>query len=186
MEVQNPGSSGGLSTVTTNASLTGAGTVASPLGVKGWPIQGFVSYTGSANVFSLTANQLGLWIYSIPYEWTASNIAIDITTADGANNSDVGLYNSAGTLIANAGAQHMGSTGNIAFPFVQGTLTEPAGLYGFAVTSAASNLKFAGLFAAFVLYGLGNLATSTGGALNSSITFPALAPNIGAPAWAIY
>jgi hypothetical protein len=163
-----------LKAVQTAARLTGAGTVASPLDVSGWPVPGFVSGPGDGSNEALTANQLIIDAFIFPAPITFSHIALNIQTGDGTNNSDVGLYNSAGTLVAHAGAQHMGSAGRQVFAVSGGSKTIPPGLYFFAVTSAGSVLKLNSSESAMGIYYNANFGSSSGGALPATITPPSL------------
>jgi len=168
------GNSLALKAVQTAARLTGAGTVASPLDIAGWPITCFAIYD-NGNGQTVTANKLSLTAFPLPYALTFAHIGLRIITDDATHDCDIGLYNSAGTLVANIGAQTIGSTGNQTFATVQGSQTISPGLYWFAITSAASNLQTGLIVGQFGgLYNSTGFGSSTGGALPSSITPPAL------------
>ena len=128
-----------------------------------------------------TANKLVIAGFYLPYPMAISTIGFFVDTTDGSNNSDVGLYNSAGTLVANIGAQHLGSSGPIAGTIVQGTINEPAGFHYFAYTSVGTTLQLAqdstGVY--FTPYANVAFGTSSGGALPASIAAPAINPVSG-------
>jgi hypothetical protein len=88
-----------------------------------------------------TANKLwliGRYLPAISFSQICTNIA----AADSATNSDLCLYNGAGTLVANAGARHLDATGVQCFAPVQPvSIILPSGLYFYGWTSAGSALK---------------------------------------------
>ena len=88
-----------------------------------------------------TANKLWLVGRYLPAV-SFSQICTDITAADPSSNSDLCLYNGAGTLVADTGAHRLGSTGVQCFTPVQPTsIILPPGLYFYGWTSAGSTLK---------------------------------------------
>jgi len=125
----------------------------------------------------LTANTLLLIAAVIPASVTFANIAFHVGIADGVNNSDFGIYNAAGALLANAGAQAMGSATFSSFAAVQGSQTIAAGLYFIAWTSAGSVLGVSYDTYCTGFYYNASFGVSVGGALPASITPPALALN---------
>lgn len=171
--IQGDGSAGNkiaIKQVETDATLTGAGTVASKLGLPVVPA--FITYGLAAANFTVTANKLLLSTEIISVPTRFSQIQISIFSADGANNSDVGLYNFAGNLVAHAGAQLMGTAGVQIFSTVEGIQTIPQGVYFFAATSAGSILTLSVLGSTLLLYSNLAFGSSSGGALPSSITPP--------------
>lgn len=201
--IWNPGGGGGISTVHTDnvtilgdgsvatpiaikqvehdTTISGAGTVASPLSVVGHSApMVFGASTGS--VTNATANQLVLYGFALPNLCIFTTIQLYIV-AVGVSLSDVGIYNAAGTLVANAGAQVFGSTGTVAITLAQGTVTAQPGLYFFAFTSAANVFSIIdGGNNTLALYRNTAFGTSAAGALPATITPPALgAPSLGGP-----
>lgn len=163
-----------LKAVQTAAQLTGAGTVASPLGISGWPMSGFNRAGYLAAVYNNTSpNALALSPFNLPYALTFANIAVYVSTPDASHNSDIGLFNSAGTLVANIGAQLISSSGEQAFATAQGSQTIPPGLYWFALTSAATSFSIYGDNTSMSLYFSQAFGSSVGGALPASISPPA-------------
>jgi hypothetical protein len=187
IQVQNPGATGGLTSVTTDGSLTGSGTSGSPLKVTGQPITFFATQGGTGLNFKPAAsNEIVIGGFALQWPLTFSHIGVDVTTADGANNSDFGIYSQAGTLLANIGAAHYASTGFVSAATLQGAQTLYPGLYLFGMTSAANTIGIG--------YGSGginwvlnaNVATSSGGVLNGTITAQTVTPSLNVPTFVLY
>jgi hypothetical protein len=141
------------------------------------PVAGFIYNPGLVVSHAATANKIYLLVVPIGSWFTFSHLGFYVGTADATHNSDVGVYNSAGTLIANVGATTYSGTGFTTAAVAQGTLTEPPGLYGLAFTSVASTFGLDGDNGAGVaVFANGAYGTSAGGALPPSITFPAISP----------
>jgi hypothetical protein len=162
-----------ISSVATNATLAGNGTGASPLSVAGWPVSFFTIGQGFDNL-AATANTLSLFGFALPDALSFGHIVFTVNTVDGTNNSDVGIYTGAGALVANIGAQTLGSAGLLALPTVQGSQTVLPGLYLFAFTSAGSTLKIVYSNFPNQWYYNGSIDTSSAGALPASITAPTI------------
>jgi len=181
------GGGGGLSTVSVTARLTGNGTSGSPLDIAGWPGT-FISspFSQASGLQPSGSNDIAIFGFELPYALTFANIAVFIQTADGSNNSDIGIYSQAGSLVANIGAQHISSGNQVAkFATVQGSQTIVPGLYLFAMTSAASTLTVYGGIAGLWVKNL-NVASSTGGALASSISAQTVSPDYEIPSFMLY
>jgi hypothetical protein len=146
-------------------------------GPPGWPIKGYSNLSRLGGATIVTANTLLLYANAIPYAVQFSKISFYVGVADAAHNSDVGLYNSLGALVANIGAQALAAGGIQDIATVQGLQVINAGLYFFAVTSAASVLGIQSDGAYMALYGNAAFGSSAGGALPATITPPALAPS---------
>lgn len=140
----------------------------------GWPLS-YWSYGYHEGPTSLTANTLILQGFILPVKLTFSKLICHIWTADGVNNSDFGLYDSAGNLIANIGAQHIGANQFQTIASVQGAKTIKSGQYFFAVTSAAAVLAVGTGAKTANPYYSASFGSSAGGALPATITPPALA-----------
>ena len=173
MELNNPGSS----SVVTDGTLTGNGTGGNPLGVKGWPLP----YTGSGSAFAsfiVNPNSLVLCGLVIPYEVSFADITFQVDTPDaGGSLSDYGIYNAAGTLIANVGAQSF-AVNLQTLPTLQGRKSIPPGVYWAAVTTNGATLVVDGNQSSpFSLYFNQAFGASTGGALPATIVPPAYAVN---------
>lgn len=128
----------------------------------------------------------------VPTDVVSTQASFNISTADGSNNSDIGVYaGSYGgtcTQIADIGAQHLGSTGNQSVNWTQSKVVIPktsATTHVFlAATSAAGTLATyltnANTASTNVISG----TASSGGALPSSLTCPSLNVSVGGFAWA--
>jgi len=150
----------------------------------GWPVAGYISEAGADANLTATANTLWLAIIPIVNAVIFSKLTLFVGTGDGANNSDFGIYDHTGTLVANIGAQILGAFAIVTAAAVQGSVTIQPGLYGIAFTSAGSTLQIFG-HDNMCLYRNASFGVSAGGALPASITFPALSPNDLVPAFAL-
>ena len=119
-----------------------------------------------------SANEIALYPFNLPYPLLVTDIIVRILAADGSNNSDIGIYDAAGNLVAHVGAQHISSTGVISFSIPGGPIIIGPGLYFLAFTSAATNLEWAvgSDGGSTNITTLGTSTTSSGGALPSTIT----------------
>lgn len=144
-------------------------------GTAGWPVTyfgfGHVDTDGTNNA---VANQVIYAGLALGYQLKANKLVLKIAAADASHNSDFGIYNqAANSLLANIGAQTIGSTGFQSFALVQGTVTFNPGLYIFAWTSTAATI---GLGSAGTLpvwaANVSGVGTSSGGALPASFTAP--------------
>lgn len=169
------GGGGGLSTVATNATLTGNGTSGSHLGVAGWPLANYVNGVASSTTALGTANTLWVESFNLPYAVTFAHIQVNIGTTDAVGLYDVGVYTFAGALVANIGAQTLPSTAEHNFATVQGSQTILPGTYFFAFTGngTTATLGFWNNIEAF--YSSRSTGVSSGGALPASFTPPAAA-----------
>lgn len=183
-------SGGGLTTVTTDATLTGAGTSGSPLKVA-LPatvdqVPGFIgpaSVVTAAN-YAMTANGTNVWGLALPKLVTNQGIVVYVTVADGVGLYSFGVYNSSGVLQLSSTARHVAATGLNTFAWSQ-TLpfVLPAGLYFIAGTGTATTLNFQGFNSGQqnpITYASQNAVaggTTVSGALNASgLTMPTFSP----------
>jgi len=150
----------------------GGGGSATP---TGWPLPGYTTDFSLSVLYTATANRLTLFARFLPSSVLFSKLVFYVQTQDGGNNSDFGVYNASGTLIANIGAQILGAQGLQTIASVQGALTIQAGLYYYGFTSAAANLQLYGNNGGITPYYNASYAASVGGALPASITPPTLA-----------
>lgn len=160
-----------LKAVQTDGTLTGAGTVASPLSSIG-PTFHFFSGGSYGQNFAVPQNQTLVFGFLIPYRLQVGTMYTNFATPDGSNNSDVGIYSAAGSLLANYGAQHLGSFAEV-LPFVQGTVVFPAGEYYIAYTTAGTSLITSAGFSTASFVVSNTAGVTSGGALAGSITPPA-------------
>jgi hypothetical protein len=190
IDVRNPGSSGGSGTVDTdgvtiqgdgsggnpiaikavqvNPPISGAGTVASPLALT--PITFDTFYYRAADNARNGANQISISGFSTHWPLSFSAIGVFIFTTDGSGLYDMGIYSAAGTLLANIGAQHLSNGNDQVFATVQGAQTIQPGRYVFAWTgnAAVATLGYTSSQGTWIVNQ--NYASSSGGALPSSLT----------------
>ena len=168
-----------MSTVTTNSSLTGAGTSGSPLGVNGWPLTFFSSGVWNSNANFLGNNDIAICGIVIQYALTFSHIAVNVATADAVNNYDLGIYTAAGALVADIGPQTLPSTGYVHFATVQASQTIAPGMYLFAWTGPVNTAKLSLQTQNQPWIYNGNLSSSTGAQLPGTIAAQTPAPTSG-------
>ena len=124
---------------------------------------------------------------------SVGHLVIDIITADATHNVDIGFYNgvsgisfpTAGTLEAHIGAQAITTTGNLTLALSGGTQTLQSGKTYFCVTNtnATPTLAFNMRTQSATFYPYAAITgTTTGGALNSTITLPTDAPSASSAA----
>lgn len=187
--------------VVTDSTLTGSGTVASPLSVatnvRGSVIPGFnyLSVLNPTAGFRSTANATTMFGIPLPGLSLDQGIVIDINTADAIGLYDFGIYNGSGVLVIHTGAIHLPSTGLTSLPWT-GTLpvTLAAGMYYLAYTGNANTAIWYGasnnpgnpICPALVNSATGG--TTSGGALNASgLTPPTYNPTFfGYPYFALF
>ena len=182
------GSSGNapvLGTLTAGSNVTitnspGSITISSTGGGSA-PTLPFFATAGSRNggTQTLVQNVNKLFGFLLPYNVTTSALTYTITTADNtANNYDIGIFNSAGTLVLN-----IGPTPGTAFApskafhtlqWVQGSTALAAGKYYLGVTTnCKTTCAVIGASGSFVSFAINtSVGASTGGALSSTITPP--------------
>lgn len=170
--IQGNGSGGSpiaIKQVETNASLNGAGTLASPLGET--PLTWFNPFPSpSPGLGNSGANQILLTGFILTNAVTFAHLAIALSTGDAGHNVDFGLYNAAGTLLANIGAQVITSTSLLSYATVQGSQTIYPARYYLGFTSNGTTAKIYGNTTFFTFYVNTSFGTSAGGALPSTIT----------------
>lgn len=139
----------------------------------------YYSDADNFSVFGATGTHVYVAGIVLEYSLTFSNITLKVMDADAVNDSDCGMYNMAGALIANIGAQALGSVAVVTIPTLQGIQTIPPGLYLFAFTSAGSVLGLAGDFDAPTWFIDPDVAASIGGALPAAIGLRTVVPSYG-------
>lgn len=161
---------GGLASVSTNTTLSGTGTGASPLSVNGWPLIAWATAPIDTTIALGGANFVYISGFFLPLAVTFSNLVFNVITPDAANNYDVGIYTKAGALIANIGAQHLTPAGIKSIATLQGAQTLLPGLYLSSWTGNANTATIAGGGTTWTWRNNTNVATSAGGVLPASIT----------------
>jgi hypothetical protein len=118
------------------------------------------------------ADDIAIYPFVLPYAQKVTNICVFISGADGSHNSDIGIYDASGNLVAHIGAQLISTAGARALAVLNGPVVLQPGLYFLAFTSAATNLIWA-ISSDDMEYALAlesTSSTSSGGALPSSIS----------------
>lgn len=173
---------GGLATVSTNSTLTGNGTSGTPIGIAGVPVPWAQFGDIFAGAFSWGgANTTFLYGFVLTCPYSVGHLGIDIGTADATGLYDLGVYNAAGTLLLDIGAQHLPNTGTRLFAVSGGAKTIGPGLFGFAVTGNATTATISFSSNAYFPYASGTGGASSGGALPATATIPVIATTQDGP-----
>lgn len=123
------------------------------------------------------ANRICMRLITIPGSLSLNNIYLWVKAVDGANLYSAGIYNLSGTLMASSAAQHLPSTGAIAFPITGAPVNLSGGNYLLAITGNATTAAFSfggGNSALTILSSYFPTETSSSGVLPASITVPGL------------
>lgn len=185
--IQGDGSAGNkiaIKAVQNSARLTGAGTVASKLDIAGWPITLYSDGTNAVNEGGPPANKLAIFSFFIPSAVQFDHLAF-ATVGGEAVNGDIGLYSSAGVLVANLGAQVIGAGGLQSKAIAQGLISIQPDNYILAYTGVSGTLTLAG-DSVWVPVQNANFGASVGGALPASIVIPATSIQQGRPMLILY
>lgn len=176
----NPGGAGGVTSVTGTAPVTSSGGATPAIGLTPITYWAYFGDIGASNVLGVTANQVSVVGVLINWPVSVGNLKFNVTTLDNsANLYDLGFYNAAGTLVADAGPHTYTTAGAKTAPIVQGTVTLNPGLYWLALTGNASVLAISAYGTGGLNWSFGgnlNVAASVGGQLPSPITPPATSP----------
>jgi hypothetical protein len=184
------GSTGNAPVLTTltagsNISITngpGSVTISSTGGGGGSPTLPFFVTASARNGATqvLTQNVTKLWGFLLPYNVTTTEITYDITTKDSTvNDYDIGIFNSAGSLVLDlgptAGTTFAPTAAFHSLKWAQGSTSLAAGKYYIAITT---NCKTAcavvGAVGSFISFAANASAgATTGGALPATLTPPA-------------
>lgn len=150
-------------------------------GSGGSAVTAFQTYGYSPpSTIAATANATICAGIIFPSALSVGHVVVFFSPGDGSNNSDVGIYNASGTLVAHIGAQLL-TTSGLSYAFAGGTQSIPAGQGYYCFTSAGSTIAIIGNAAATSFFSTGSVSSTTsGGALNSTITPPANNYNDGA------
>lgn len=162
---------------------TGGGGGGAP---KGWPVTFFTLFPNTNTSASPIANQVSVYGFTLGYLLTFSNIAFVVAVADATHNTDIGIYNQAGNLVANIGATLISGTGTQHFATLQGAQTINPGLYTFGFTSAGTALTFNTTANQICWLWNNNVATSSGGVLPASVGALSVSLNTQTPVFALY
>jgi hypothetical protein len=139
--------------------------------------------TGTAIIFSSTANKAELWGVVLTFPLTTTQVTYYVSTADNTSNTyDIGVMNSSGNVMA-----HIGSTAGTTFAPSTGwktlnwsaSATLQPGKYYLAITSSCTSgcaQVYGGSSTGFTFLGGASgtsVGVTAGGTLNSGITIPA-------------
>lgn len=187
MRVTNPGSSG-VTSVTGTAPVVSSGGATPAISLS--PMTYWAVMGNDASVGTLTAVANQTFVVGVLIQWPLSvgHIRFNVGTFDNsANLYDIGFYNAAGTLVADAGPASYTTAGRKSAAIVQGTVTLNPGLYYVGFTGNASVLVISAYTSGNLLWVFGsnaNVAASVGGQLPSPITPPTATPdNTSALPW---
>lgn len=173
--IQGDGSGGNpiaLKQVETDASLIGAGTIASTLKQAR---QSSYGWGDALSNLTVTANQVQVFGYWLPYPITVSTLWLSSTGADMTHLYDAGLYSAAGTLLLHTGAVTWGNATLESKAIVGAPVTVQAGAILLAVTgdtTAVNQFNCDNVSLGVSWFVNTNYTSSTGGALPASITAP--------------
>lgn len=155
--------------------------------VSGWPVAGYANFAANAGNQGLVgANNVWVSGFFLGYSATFAHITLNIGVADAAGLYDFGVYNKAGTLIADIGAQHLPSTGVQNFAIVQAAQTLQPGLYALGITGNSTTATFNSQGTTISWISNANIATSSSGALPASVGALTVAPNAGIFCFMLY
>lgn len=136
------------------------------------------NYGYEGTTISASANSTECYGIAIPAGGlSVGNIIVNVSTVDATHNSDIGIYNAAGTLQAHIGATEIGTLYGQAIAFTGGTQTISAGKAYVCMTSTVGTLGLSAYQNVEAFFaGIVSGATTTGGVLNSTITPPVDGP----------
>jgi hypothetical protein len=137
---------------------------------------------GTALSFNTTGTKIELWGATLTFPLSTSTLSYNVSAADATSNTyDLGIYNSAGTLVAHTGAIAGSTAMTLGAHSVSWSGTNPKtlqpGKYYVAITtsctSSCATLSGDGSGAVVTFLSAGTVTTSgTQGTLDSSITVP--------------
>lgn len=155
-------------------------------GVAGWPLNFYSQgdFVGSGT--AIGANEVLVAGFILEYSLKFTDLEVEIGVADAGSDSDLGIYNAAGNLVAHAGAQVIAAIGLQSFAMVEGSQTIEPGLYLLAATSVGGVLALYYSDLALVWYYNAAVAVSVGGALPAAIGAIAVSPSSYGIPFALY
>ena len=89
-----------------------------------------------------SANQVVIYPFVVPYSQQVSSILVRIWIPDATVNSDIGIYDTSGTLITQIGAQAISTATANLFTLTSGTVVLKPGVYFLGFTSQATTLQW--------------------------------------------
>jgi hypothetical protein len=186
--VWNPGQGGGGSgTVHVDGTtIEGDGSAGNPLHVV--PVD-YYTTSSPDDFIGTTVDVLNVSGFVASSPLTFSNIMLLVAAADPTETVDVGIYNLAGDLIANIGAQIITAGGLQTLPTLQGAQTIPQGRYMLGVTGTTGGFALYGqqFTGEINWYFSQNFApATTPGTLNPTIATPPITPIQGSIFMGLY
>lgn len=174
---------GGISTVSRDTTLIGDGNATALGVVPGAGFMGPVLITITGTGYNLGgANQTNVWGIALPTLSLTQGFSVQIGTLDAGGLYSFGVYNAAGNLVAHTAPAAITGTGIQNYAWTSTPILIPAGIYFIAFTGNATTAHLLGAGANTghaITYASGNNVaggSTTGGALNASITVPTYAP----------
>lgn len=137
------------------------------------PLAGYVAPQHIDTNITPGQNHLFINAFFLPVAVTFSKLSIYCQTGDASANSDWGLYNNSGALIANVGPTATSSFNAVTANALQGSQTIQAGTWWFAVTTSGTTLSVDADNTHLWPYSNTSFGTSSGGTLPNSISIPA-------------
>ena len=124
--------------------------------------------TGAAATANLqTANHVAVFPFNMQVARLVTNISIEVTTSGGAQLYDVGILDTAGNLLAHAGAQTLTTTGAATILAMTAPIYLNPGTYLLAITGNGTTAKFRSVGNTVGLWIYDTSTTTTGGVLTS-------------------
>lgn len=156
--------------------ISGGGGVA---GTLGWPLLWYSKPaigTLGAGDFANPINTYNLFGFFLPAQVRFNKLYIQVSTADAAHLYSVGVYDTNGTLQGSSTPAGVTGTGTQAFTMAGGPVTLNPGRYYLSFTGNSLLAQFTFLNASTYqtsFFNGGGLGSTSGGALNPTITPPA-------------
>ncbi len=164
--------------VQVNARLTGAGTVASPLDLAGIPVDYFQAFSAASTSALGGANQVWVNGFTLQAAITFTKLGCYVGTVDAVNAYDIGVYSTAGALLANVGPRTLPASGPRTFAINQTTVTLNPGRYVFAFTGNSTTAKLGFDANSFAWTVNANYVASSAGTLPNSVTAFTVSPAV--------
>lgn len=147
------------------------GSISAPAAVMDF--WGTTGYAANSDGFSpASANKLNLWSsVLIPVSLKWSHICFNVVIADAAGSYDVGVYNGAGTLLADVGAQSLPSTGTQCLLIVANASCTAPGAPAPCCTGSGTGTCPTSVSTAPGRYRLGTTGTATTATIRASVDY---------------
>lgn len=157
----------------------GGGSSAAAVTTPWQPTWNFNATTPAAQ----TANAILLTPFNMPYTMQVTSISVRVSL-NGAGVTDVGIYNTSGTLLGHIGGQTNPATGVLTVAINGGAITLSPGTYLFAITDSTGNNRLDETDGASVGMKYTTTTTATSGVLPGSISVAAVIFTTSQKYWA--